>query len=96
MNPAPLPPAPSCDLPRAAGGGAPGAAIRAATGRRLAAVSGVFLLAVGILMATNSYLLRTADPLESPVLKALTEQLEREPGNGNGGGTGDPSSFVGS
>ena len=82
MNRAPSPPpAPSCDLPRAAGGGAPGAAIRAATGRRLAAVSGVFLLAVGILMATNSYLLRTADPLESPVLKALTEQLEREPGN---------------
>ena len=83
MKPEPLPPAPlSCGLPRAAGGSAAsGAATRAVIGRRLAVFSGVFVLAVAILMAVNAYLLRTVDPLESPALQTLTTQLESEPAN---------------
>lgn len=69
-EPRPLRPAPGDSVPA-----------RILLGRRLAAVAGVFLLVVAGLMALNSHLLRTADPLDSPALRALTEQLARDRDN---------------
>ncbi len=54
---------------------------RAVIGRRLAAVSGLFMLLVASLMGINGYLLRTVDPLESPALQTLTLQLASDPAN---------------
>ncbi len=55
--------------------------VRVVVGRRLAAVSVLFMLIVLLLMAANRYLLTAVDPLDSPALKALTEQLERDAEN---------------
>jgi outer membrane protein assembly factor BamB len=55
--------------------------LRVVIGRRLAAVSAVFIVIVSLLMATNRYLLRTLDPLATPALKALSERLERDAEN---------------
>jgi len=54
---------------------------RVTLGRRLAAVAGIFLIVVAGIMALNLYLLRTVDPLDSPALKTLMEQLERDGSN---------------
>lgn len=50
--------------------------VRYRLGRRLALVAGLFVLLVAIVMASNVYLLRTADPLHAPALAMLLEQLE--------------------
>lgn len=59
----------------------PPESLRAIIGRRLAAVSAVFIVVVAALMATDRYLLKNLDPLDTPALKALTEKLERDAGN---------------
>jgi outer membrane protein assembly factor BamB len=55
--------------------------LRRIIGRRLAAVSAVFIIIVSLLMATNRYLLKTLDPLATPALKALSEKLGRDAEN---------------
>ncbi len=56
----------------------PAESLRGIIGRRLAAVSAVFIIIVSLLMATNRYLLKTIDPLDTPALKTLSEKLERD------------------
>jgi outer membrane protein assembly factor BamB len=55
--------------------------LREIIGRRLAAVSAVFIIIVSLLMATNRYLLKTVDPLDTPALKALSAKLEGDAEN---------------
>ena len=56
-------------------------ALRIVIGRRLAAVAAVFIVVVSLLMAMNRYLLNAVDPLDTPALKTLIEQLDQAPEN---------------
>ncbi|MCF7837366.1 MAG: PQQ-binding-like beta-propeller repeat protein [Candidatus Marinimicrobia bacterium] len=50
-------------------------------GRRLAVVSGIFLMIVSSIMLLNGYLLRAVDPLDSPALRTLSAQLAQDADN---------------
>ena len=55
--------------------------LRAVVGRRLAAISALFLVLVALFMVANAYLLATVDPLNTPALKTLSERLDQDPAN---------------
>lgn len=54
---------------------------RVLLGKRLAIVSGIFLIVVSGILLLNSYLLGKVDPLHSPALKALVTQLDQDADN---------------
>jgi outer membrane protein assembly factor BamB len=47
----------------------------------IAAIAGIFCLAVSLLLLLNYWQLTKNDPLESEVMKVLIERLQKEPGN---------------
>ncbi len=53
--------------------------LRARIGRRLAAAATAFLLLVSLTMTANAWLLRTANPLDTPALRALLARLDQSP-----------------
>lgn len=59
----------------------PSESIRFVIGRRLAVVSGLFMLLVSIHMGVTRYQLKTIDPLDSPALKTLMAQLDKALGD---------------
>ncbi len=55
--------------------------VKVSIAKRISIISGIFTALIGILLLLNYIQISSSDPLDSLVLKSLTERLSSEPGN---------------